>query len=151
MYAIRSYYVAAELLWVHFLTPDGTSGDKKREIIRTVLSWMEQPVEIPSEMSKPLDYGFVPADLGDEAEFDLGIVSGHVITSYSIHYTKLYDDAGGEPLSPGEWLLELYVEDDLIITGVITSYSIHYTKLYERSATDPTKLHRPIEYHPDRA
>ena len=26
-------------------------------------------------------------------------------------------DAGGEPLFPGEWLLELYVEDDLIATG----------------------------------
>ncbi len=29
-------------------------------------------------------------------------------------------DAGGEPLFPGEWLLELYVEDDLIATGEFT-------------------------------
>ena len=45
-----------------------------------------------------------------------------VITSYSIHYTKLYDQSL-------VWII------DGVNTGseefVITSYSIHYTKLYE--------------------
>ena len=50
-----------------------------------------------------------------------------VITSYSIHYTKLYDPPGstsaatsGRSRTPG--------------STVITSYSIHYTKLYEQRA-----------------
>ena len=54
-----------------------------------------------------------------------------VITSYSIHYTKLYDDgrlrgglrsAHARGLLPSGWRLS---------RPVITSYSIHYTKLYE--------------------
>ena len=46
-------------------------------------------------------------------------LEGNVITSYSIHYTKLYDE-GIHPRGHR-------------ITVVITSYSIHYTKLYEAS------------------
>ena len=54
------------------------------------------------------------------------IIAG-VITSYSIHYTKLYEvafDAGysGNPLVNA-------------MCVVITSYSIHYTKLYDRAET----------------
>ena len=58
-----------------------------------------------------------------------------VITSYSIHYTKLYDTArsydfyvntlGLRPDEKGQ--SEFWVGD----TCVITSYSIHYTKLYD--------------------
>ena len=52
-----------------------------------------------------------------------------VITSYSIHYTKLYDAC----------LLNFLREKPLVAVmlffmkecSVITSYSIHYTKLYE--------------------
>ena len=64
-----------------------------------------------------------------------------VITSYSIHYTKLYDtNTNFSPCSwcngivnnrafysvKGCWFV-IFVDD----THVITSYSIHYTKLYE--------------------
>ena len=68
--------------------------------------------------------------------------SSAVITSYSIHYTKLYESAVGlaTPRMP-----ELRAEHGAagprsastrttyVITSsaVITSYSIHYTKLYE--------------------
>ena len=56
-----------------------------------------------------------------------------VITSYSIHYTKLYEDENGEevaiaantPVSMNMWGF------------VITSYSIHYTKLYEEIKQGP--------------
>ena len=59
----------------------------------------------------------------------------YVITSYSIHYTKLYDILSLKSLLPTGrlnfplqlnliWLLNEY-------TTVITSYSIHYTKLYD--------------------
>ena len=53
-----------------------------------------------------------------------------VITSYSIHYTKLYDSFN--PLFPRA-------------LSVITSYSIHYTKLYDaliqgHVAPDPVQL-----------
>lgn len=51
--------LAAELLWVHFLTPKGTSGEKKREIINEVLSWMDGPPELPSSLADALDHGFV--------------------------------------------------------------------------------------------
>ena len=48
-----------------------------------------------------------------------------VITSYSIHYTKLYD-------GPKDMFRYLLGRKDGRSIGVITSYSIHYTKLYER-------------------
>ena len=71
-----------------------------------------------------------------------------VITSYSIHYTKLYDvDLGNLNValavySPGhmaevKWRAALYLDHNAsekqkdALTRVITSYSIHYTKLYE--------------------
>ena len=56
----------------------------------------------------------------------------NVITSYSIHYTKLY-----EYMWRGLWLLDLIQEWNVWLFravdkfDVITSYSIHYTKLYE--------------------
>ena len=76
-----------------------------------------------------------------------------VITSYSIHYTKLYD-----PLAELTYLTEQVSrygdfslraetgriqELDTLASGfnvmldVITSYSIHYTKLYEHQAWKP--------------
>ena len=87
------------------------------------------------------------------------VFGGYVITSYSIHYTKLYDstmrpgsvvvdvaiDQGGcfETSRPTSHSDPVYIVDDVVhycvanIPGevactVITSYSIHYTKLYER-------------------
>ena len=64
-----------------------------------------------------------------------------VITSYSIHYTKLYDMCLGcvsKPDSPQEDNMSEEeignIEDIKDVEGlwlVITSYSIHYTKLYE--------------------
>ena len=59
-----------------------------------------------------------------------------VITSYSIHYTKLYDvgrrpdrDAeGGDPALASQLVPE---EKFFLSIAVITSYSIHYTKLYD--------------------
>ena len=75
-----------------------------------------------------------------------------VITSYSIHYTKLYDylPPGYEKMS--EKLPVLYLQhgggdndaswstagrSNFILDNlfVITSYSIHYTKLYDTAAT----------------
>ena len=53
-----------------------------------------------------------------------------VITSYSIHYTKLYEVIHlrfEEVVRPGDFL----VVDGDVLLRVITSYSIHYTKLYE--------------------
>ena len=64
----------------------------------------------------------------------------YVITSYSIHYTKLYDPVAdgfyftiSYPGFTGEELIEelLYYGISAISLAVITSYSIHYTKLYD--------------------
>ena len=63
-----------------------------------------------------------------------------VITSYSIHYTKLYEqEAGGQ--GRGQQDVPEPCQGVQPVTGcgktsqvmypVITSYSIHYTKLYE--------------------
>ena len=51
----------------------------------------------------------------------------NVITSYSIHYTKLYDVIISDPESEYSPLVERFGGQ-----VVITSYSIHYTKLYEQ-------------------
>ena len=69
-----------------------------------------------------------------------------VITSYSIHYTKLYDDAAfcGEYLRAARELRAAGIDTEVYpeaVAGrylyrrpVITSYSIHYTKLYDDAA-----------------
>ena len=61
-----------------------------------------------------------------------------VITSYSIHYTKLYDVYRQVTLLQEEGRLVLGVDlwprrgSRALCSGcVITSYSIHYTKLYD--------------------
>ena len=66
-----------------------------------------------------------------------------VITSYSIHYTKLYEgcrvdslvsvDDRGQMVLPKELRDKAGIKggDKLAVIRVITSYSIHYTKLYE--------------------
>ena len=81
-----------------------------------------------------------------------------VITSYSIHYTKLYEFSLGEPdgekterVTELAWALtraglkvpvrsdirtEIWVKLLGNMTFVITSYSIHYTKLYESSGSE---------------
>ena len=64
-----------------------------------------------------------------------------VITSYSIHYTKLYDMVGAIHLTHAAFT-------DLVHESVITSYSIHYTKLYEMDRKAPsatTAIRRPID------
>lgn len=55
--------LASEVLWVHFLSPMGTSGEKKREIIGEVLSWMKDSPELPEPLSTALDHGFVKGGL----------------------------------------------------------------------------------------
>ena len=70
---------------------------------------------------------------------------GTVITSYSIHYTKLYDLPGEDAAEANPYVAVPIASGIgearnaiiacsaalLIVIGVITSYSIHYTKLYE--------------------
>ena len=61
----------------------------------------------------------------------------YVITSYSIHYTKLYEIKSFPMATPGGYSpVDVYVNGAQSASGiisiiVITSYSIHYTKLYE--------------------
>ena len=56
-----------------------------------------------------------------------------VITSYSIHYTKLYD-VRGRLDDDLVLVVVLQAERVVAVTPVITSYSIHYTKLYDIAA-----------------
>ena len=71
----------------------------------------------------------------------------YVITSYSIHYTKLYEDALGRDL----FIRVLYgirisLTIGFVTTLVITSYSIHYTKLYDEKLAHYAKAACDIEY-----
>lgn len=52
-----TYQLAAELLYVHLLPGNSTGGDRKRELINTVLGWSPAPVEIPPELAAALDVG----------------------------------------------------------------------------------------------
>ena len=68
-----------------------------------------------------------------------------VITSYSIHYTKLYDVEDtrvGQVTDFDKLTFEVWTDGSIepdetvslgakILSDVITSYSIHYTKLYD--------------------
>ena len=57
-----------------------------------------------------------------------------VITSYSIHYTKLYEFLGGSVVAIGfstGYHFLIVLVGIIYVIDVITSYSIHYTKLYE--------------------
>ena len=49
--------LAGELLYVHFLAPDVTSGERKREVINEVLAWAKAPVTIPGPLQPALDHG----------------------------------------------------------------------------------------------
>ena len=84
------------------------------------------------------------ANISHELRTPLVSVRGYtVITSYSIHYTKLYDLQLVFSLNLLFWLLIRMVKNTGLIRvinmarlirfwkTVITSYSIHYTKLYE--------------------
>jgi 5-methylcytosine-specific restriction protein B len=55
--------LAAELLYVHFLIslPTQIGGDRKRELIRMVLSWSASPVALPSQLAVALDSGLCNA------------------------------------------------------------------------------------------
>ena len=74
------------------------------------------------------------------AQLNLGYVHiMDVITSYSIHYTKLYDYGYAIHCCPFRGVIGLSCSFliPFLLKGrahdVITSYSIHYTKLYERA------------------
>ncbi len=51
--------LAAELTYVHLLITRSMGGDRKRELLGTILSWMSDPVQIPAPLDEALDDGFV--------------------------------------------------------------------------------------------
>ena len=80
-------------------------------------------------------------DINKVDELELLLYSEEsVITSYSIHYTKLYEkvldkvEKTVETIPSKKRPKVYYAEgvDGLATECVITSYSIHYTKLYEK-------------------
>jgi|GEM_PF-4563527 len=52
-----TYQLAAELIYIHLLPGASTGGERKRELINTVLNWSPAPVGIPEELSQALDVG----------------------------------------------------------------------------------------------
>ena len=80
---------------------------------------------------------------------------GNVITSYSIHYTKLYDMKRETSLpykGPDGKIYAVYFKlGENVDSGVITSYSIHYTKLYEPFPLPRKEARRAADPHGSRA
>ena len=71
----------------------------------------------------------------------LNVGFGCVITSYSIHYTKLYDTNQVEEQPKPTF--NTFIFNDLRTRpdwAVITSYSIHYTKLYDELVQEQFKI-----------
>ena len=98
---------------------------------------LERLHELAEETGKPVgpdaDGGDVLLRADDVLQRGDELV-GDVITSYSIHYTKLYDVEGARVSDDDRRGLHSYhrLANVLFIVGdVITSYSIHYTKLYD--------------------
>lgn len=56
--------LAGELLYLHLLTPRDISGQRKRELIDTVLSWAPRPVRIPDDLALALNDGIALAGMG---------------------------------------------------------------------------------------
>ena len=56
--AADTIQLAAEVLFVHLLTPIGMRGEAKRALIQEVLSWSQRPVEIPQDLAAVLNTGF---------------------------------------------------------------------------------------------
>ena len=122
MYAIRSYYVIVEEETFDIQAHEEIGGidpsifrayDIRGIVDRTLTA---QAVELVGRAigSEALQRGRNTVVVGRD-----GRLSGPiVITSYSIHYTKLYDET-----------MQLLL--DILEAPVITSYSIHYTKLYD--------------------
>ena len=49
----------AELHYVYLLLPHTMSGGKKREILKTILAFMQQPAAVPAPLTEALDHGFL--------------------------------------------------------------------------------------------
>lgn len=53
----------AELIFVHFLVVDDIGGKAKRALVQQVLSWVENPVDVPKELDRALDQGLAAGGL----------------------------------------------------------------------------------------
>jgi len=56
---LETVQLAAELLYFHLLAPVDIGGPAKRSLLERVLGLAPEPVEIPGELDKALDGGFV--------------------------------------------------------------------------------------------
>ena len=140
MYAIRSYYD-----WHYWACHYSLFPDAEREKTPTLRLWRNvKPESVIQQCKNPKQLYKTLTQMPRMAINSLFFLfsskensfffSIHVITSYSIHYTKLYD--------LNEYAVRNAFAVDMAMGGssntvlhmlaiVITSYSIHYTKLYD--------------------
>lgn len=59
----RTKQLAAETLCVYFLIADSVGGPTKRDVIQTVLGWMQDPAAVPEDIGHALDGGIANAGL----------------------------------------------------------------------------------------
>src|SRR5579864_1439856 len=55
--------LAAEAIYIHQLIVDDISGKAKRRLLSAVLSWMQKPTSVPSDLDAALDHGLVGGGL----------------------------------------------------------------------------------------
>ena len=96
MYAIRSYY-ARDIRMLHAIQRGLASGQNYDQLCQRERIWGKRKLLVRNACRR-INGGFLERLLGKAADIDLAIKG--VITSYSIHYTKLYDDVGVQPALP---------------------------------------------------
>ena len=131
MYAIRSYYGHPLLASDEF----SRSIDICEELLDADVegeAQYEARLRLPLALLRRASCWVNAGDVAHSAD-------ARVITSYSIHYTKLYEVPKNSKSSPCGMTRNSFIpRRKASISGirnenvfVITSYSIHYTKLYE--------------------
>ena len=138
------------------IDPDGSydviveSGENKLSLTNIGISATPKVYALPGRRFNPYLFGEISYNLTNlSLRNNYGRAINRVITSYSIHYTKLYDRSQTEippPACPSHirWAESWYSARTACAAmplewekfsnccpSVITSYSIHYTKLYE--------------------
>jgi 5-methylcytosine-specific restriction protein B len=92
--------LAAEVHYIHFLGiwPGATTGDTKRKVLKTILSFAPGPAELPDDLAKSLDYGIAHPGQWALSRRDTQI-------TYVLRFAHAWRSAGATPWTQDPWLL----------------------------------------------
>ena len=75
--------LAAEVLYVHLLVTTSITGERKRELVRTVLAWMDYPPSINPILDQAFEHGLVRPGTFFSAQ-------RHVAFAYLLHFAQAW-------------------------------------------------------------